>query len=149
MPALVSNRKARFDYEIMETLDAGIELLGFETKALRAGQGSLDGSRVTARGAEAYLMNASITPLQPKNTPDDYDPARNRRLLLTKKEIAQIEKAEGTKGLTIVPLEVYNKGRWIKVKIAIVRGKKKFDKRETLKRKQSDRDIQRTLKNEY
>ena len=146
MPTLVSNRKARFDYEILETLDAGIELLGFETKALRGGQGSLDGARVTARGGEAYLMNASITPLQPKNTPEDYEPGRNRRLLLTKKEIGEIEKAEGTKGLTIVPLEVYNTKRWFKVKIAIVRGKKKFDKRETLKRRESDRDIQRLMK---
>ena len=144
---LIHNKKAGFNYEIMETLDAGIELLGFEVKALRGKHGSLEGAHVVVRGKEAFIVGSSIPPFQPKNTPTDYDPERNRRLLLTKKEIASLAgsaTAKG-KGLTIVPLSVYNVGRKIKVKIALVRGKKKFDKRETIKR----RDINRETRREF
>lgn len=154
MTTLITNRKATFNHEILETLDAGIELFGFEVKAIRAGQGSLEGAHVTVRGAEAFLIGASIPAYQPKNTPTDYEPDRNRRLLLTKKEISSLAGGAGSavggkgsgKGLTIVPLSVYNSGRKIKVKIAIVRGKKKFDKRETIKKRDTDRDIRRELK---
>jgi SsrA-binding protein len=82
------------------------------------------------------------------NTPKDHDPVRNRKLLLTKKEIANLAENEGKKGLTIVPISVYNKGRKIKVEVAVVRGKKKFDKRETLKKRDTDREIRRTLKSQ-
>lgn len=145
---LIENRKARFNYEILETFEAGIELLGFEVKAVKGKQGSLDGSYVTLRGSEAFLMNANIPPYQPKNTPDSYDPKRIRRLLLTKKEIRELVGTERQKGLTIVPLEMYNKGRTIKVRLGLVRGKKKFDKRETIKKRETDREIRRTLKYE-
>ncbi len=143
---LIYNKKAHFDYELLEKFTAGIELLGFEVKSLRQKQGSLEGAYVSVRGGEAYLINASIPPFQPGNTPKDYDPMRNRRLLLTKKEIALLAANESKKGLTIVPVSVYNHGRKIKGEIAIARGKKKFDKRETLKARETEREIRRTLK---
>src|SRR3989338_5343782 len=103
---LIQNKKAHFDYEILEKLTAGIELFGFGVKSLRNRQGSLEGSYVTVRGGEAYLMNANIPPFQPNNTPKNYDPVRNRRLLLTKKEIVILEVIENKKGLTIIPISV-------------------------------------------
>lgn len=146
--ALIENKKARFNYEILTAYESGIELLGHEVKSIRAKQGSLEGAYVIIRGNEAFLINAFIPPYQPKNTPKEYDPKRNRKLLLTKKEIADLADAENKKGLTIIPLSVYNKGRKIKVEIAIARGKKKYDKRETLKKRESEREMRRTLKNE-
>ncbi len=147
MPAYVKNNKAFFNYEITEKLVAGIELFGFEVKALRSGQGSLEGSYVTVRGAEAFLIGVNIPPFQQKNTPKEYDPLRNRKLLITKKEIEKLGEIEKKKGLTIVPISVYNAGRKIKVELGIARGKKQFDKRETIKKRDSDREIRRTLKN--
>ncbi len=147
--ALANNRKVYFDYEILETITAGIELLGLEVKSLRTHPAGLDGAYITIRGGEAYMMQMSIPPYQPSNTPVDYDPTRIRKLILTKQEIrklADIESAKG--GLTIVPLRVYSKGRKMKVDIAVVRGKKKYDKRETIKKRETDRDIRRTLKGE-
>lgn len=145
---LIENRKAKFDYEILESFDAGIVLAGTEVKSLRSGQGSLEGSRVTIRGGEAFLIGATIPPYQVKNAPKDFESIRNRKLLLTKKEIAQLSGVESKKGLTIVPISVYNKGKKLKVSIATVRGKKKFDKRESIKKREAERDIARTLKNE-
>jgi len=146
MAHYAENRKARFDYEILEKYEAGIELLGTEVKSVRGGQMSLEGAFVIIRGGEAFLINANIPPYQIKNAPKDYDPLRNRKLLLTKKEIAELARSEKNKSLTIVPISVYNKGRKIKVEIALVKGKKKFDKRETLKKRDTDREIRRTLK---
>lgn len=143
---LIQNKKAYFNYEILEKMEAGIELLGFEVKSLKKGQGSLEGSHVTVRGNEVFVINMQIPPYQPTNTPKDYDPTQNRRLLLTKKEISRLSGEENQKGLTIVPLSVYNKGRKLKLEIAIVRGKKKYDKRETIKKRDVERDIRRTLK---
>lgn len=144
---LIQNKKAHFNYEILEKMEAGIELLGFEVKSLKKGQGSLEGSHITIRGKEAFVINMQIPPYQPANTPKDYDPVRNRRLLLTKNEINNLAGAEGQKGLTIVPISVYNKGRKIKLEIAIVRGKKKYDKRESIKKRDVEREIRRDLKN--
>lgn len=146
--SLADNKKVFFDYEILETLSAGIELLGMEVRSLRTHSATLDGAYVTIRGGEAFLMQAGIPPYQPSNTPADYDPLRVRKLLLTKKEIRTLGDTESTKGLTIVPIKVYNKGKKVKVDIAIVRGKKKFDKREAIKKRETDRDIRRTLKGE-
>lgn len=129
-------------------MEAGIELLGFEVKSLKKGQGSLEGAHVAVRLNEVYVINMQIPPYQPANTPKDYDPLRNRKLLVTKKEIERLFKEGEQKGLTIVPLSVYNKGRKLKVEIAVVRGKKKYDKRETIKKRDTEREIRRTLKNE-
>ena len=146
MAHYAENRKARFNYEILEKYEAGIELLGTEVKSVRGGQMSLEGAFVIARGGEAYLINANIPPYQPKNAPRDYDPLRNRKLLLTKKEIAALAGSEKNKSLTIVPISVYNKSKKIKVEIALVKGKKKFDKRETIKKRDIDREIRREYK---
>lgn len=144
--ALVDNSKARFNYEILETFEAGLELLGFEVKSLKMGRGELAGARVLVRAGEAFVIGFSIPPYQVGNTPEDYDPARTRRLLLNKRQIAELAKAEETKGLTIIPLSVYNKGTKLKVSIGIARGKKKYDKRETIKKRDVERELGRTLK---
>lgn len=143
MSELLRNKKVHFDYEILDRFEAGLELLGHEVKSLRLHQGSLEGAYITIRGAEAFIINMSIPPYQVNNL-KDYDPLRLRKLLLTKDEIVRLGAAE--KGLTIVPVAVYNKGRKIKIEIATVRGKKKFDKRETMKKKDAQREIDRTLK---
>ena len=144
--AILDNKKALFSYEPIEKYEAGIELLGFEVKSLRAGKGSLAGCYVSIKGGEAWLLGATISPYQMGNTPADYVPTRPRRLLLSKKELEQLTRGSERDGLTIVPLSMYNKGRKIKVELALSRGKKKHDKRETLKRRDSNREIERTLK---
>lgn len=146
MANYAENRKARFDYEIIEKYETGIELLGTEVKSVRRGQMSLEGAFVIVRGGEAFIINANIPPFQPKNAPSDYDPLRNRKLLLTKKEISELAGNEKNKSLTIVPISVYNKNRKIKVKIALVKGKKKTDKRQTIQKRETDREIRREYK---
>ncbi|KKQ34615.1 MAG: SsrA-binding protein [Candidatus Nomurabacteria bacterium GW2011_GWB1_37_5] len=148
MPTLIENKKARFDYEILEKFDAGIELQGFEVKSIKNNQGKLEGAFVIIRGGEAYLMGVQIPPYQAKNTPPQYDPLRNRKLLLTKKEIAELLGKEKAKGLTIIPISMYTKGRKIKVSLAVVKGKKKFDKRETIKKRETEREIRREMRHE-
>ena len=144
---LVQNKKAHLNYEFLDRFEAGLELHGYEVKSLRRGQGTLDGARVIARGGEAYLVGASIPAFQPANAPKDYNSERPRRLLLHTKEIAQVASAEGAKGLTIIPISVYNKGRSLKLELAIARGKKKYDKRADLKKREAKRAAERTLKN--
>lgn len=143
---VLENKRVGFDFSILEEIEAGLDLHGFEVKSLRKGLGSLKGSRVVARGGEAYLVGATIPPFQVANAPKSYDPERSRRLLLNQKEIAHISSAEGEKGLTIVPLKVYNKGRNLKLLIAIARGKKKEDKRQSIRAREEKRRISRTLK---
>ncbi len=142
----IKNKKAFFNYEITEKYTAGVELLGYEVKSVKNGHGSLEGAYVIIRGGEAFLTGATIPPYQPGNTPEGYDPLRVRRLLLQKKELKELAEAGQTAGLTIVPLSMYNKGRYVKVDIAIGRGKKQFDKRESIKKRETDIDIRRTLK---
>ncbi len=144
---LLENKKVHLRFAILETFQAGMELTGSETKSLRSKLGSLEGSRVVVRNGEAYLVGATIPPYQIANTEITYDPERTRRLLLNKKELHEIAEAEDRKGLTVVPIEVYNAGRYIKIRIAIVRGKGKADKREDLKKKDAEREISRVLKN--
>lgn len=146
MANYAENRKARFDYEIMEKYETGIELLGIEVKSVRGGRMSLEGAFVVVRGGEAYLINSNIPPYQPKNAPKDYDPLRNRKLLLTKKEIQELGGSEKNKSLTIVPISVYNKNRKIKVQIAMVKGKKTRDKRASIQKRETDRDIRREFR---
>lgn len=146
MAVLIKNKKATFDYEILERFEAGIELFGYEVKSIKNNRGNIEGGHITIRGGETFLLNANIPPYQPANTPDSYNPERNRRLLLTKKEIGKLAEFEAKKGLTIVPISMYTKGGKIKVEIAVVRGKKKFDKRETIKKKDIQRDIEREVK---
>ncbi len=144
--SLIFNKKASFDYEILEKFEAGVEFLGFEVKSVQMKRGSLEGARVIIRGGEAFLIGASIPAFQPKNAPKSYEPDRTRRLLLKKSEISRLADAEGQKGLTVIPISLYNKHRKIKAEIAIVRGKKKYDKRETIKKRDTEREMARTLK---
>ena len=143
--ARTRNKKAFFDYEILKTFTAGIELLGLEVKSARAGSMSLQGAFIVVRGGEAYLVGADIPAYQPKNAPEDYDALRPRKLLLSKGEIKELQTAESAQGLTIVPLSVYNKGRFLKLDLAIAKGKKKFDKRQAIKKRDVERDLKRTL----
>jgi len=145
--SLIENKKARLNYDILEEYEAGLELLGGEVKSLRLGHGKLDGAHVIVRGKEAYLVGAHIPPYQPGNGDTSYDPARSRKLLLTKRELSALLGADSQKGLTIVPLKVYNKGKVLKVLIALARGRKKYDKRAVLKERDTKREIERTLKN--
>lgn len=144
MANYVENTKARFNYEIRDEYEAGIELLGNEVKSLRQKHGRIEGAHVIVRGGEAFLVGMDLPPYQPHNAGVTYDPQRTRRLLLKKTEIKDLSELE--KGLTIVPLALYNKGTKIKVKIAIVHGKKKFDKRETIKKRETSREMSRVYK---
>jgi len=147
--SLIKSKKVYFNYELLDKYSAGLELLGTEVKALRAGHGSLEGAYIKLINEQAVLIGATIPPFQVGNAPEDYDTNRPRNLLLTKKELTEIKKKLETRGLTLVPISVYNKGRKLKLDLAIARGKKEFDKRETIKKRETDRDIRRTLKNKY
>jgi SsrA-binding protein len=144
--ALITHKRARFDYDILDTFEAGISLLGTEVKSLRGGQGKLDGAYVVIRGGEALLVGASIPAFQKKNVSPSYDPERPRTLLLTHKQIMELEQKSEKQGLTIVPISLYNKGRLLKLEIAIARGKKKTDKRQSIMKRETDRNIRRELK---
>ncbi len=144
MANYVENTKARFNYEILDDYEGGIELLGTEVKSIRQGQGRIDSAHVIVRGNEVFVMGMDIPPYQKLNVGPAYDPMRTRKLLLTKKEIKKLADLE--KGLTIVPLSLYNKGTKIKIKIAVVKGKKKFDKRATIKDRETDREVHRVIK---
>ncbi len=146
--ALIENKKAYMNYEILEEIEAGLELLGGEVKSLRQGQGKLEGAHAVVRGGEAYLVGAHVPPYQPSNTAESYDANRTRKLLLTKAEIAKLAEYEGQKGLTIVPLRVYNKGRNLKLALGIAKGRKKYDKRAVLKERDTRREMDRSLKNQ-
>jgi SsrA-binding protein len=143
---LLSNKKALLRFAIEETFSAGLSLTGGEVKSLREKNGSLDGARVVVRGGEAFLVGMTIPSYQAKNTAKEYEADRPRKLLLSKREIAQLSEAESRKGLTVVPIEVYNTKRLLKVRVAIVHGKNKADRREDLKKRDADRENRRTLK---
>ena len=151
---LIEHKKARLNYEILKEFEAGLELLGHEVKSLRGRHGKLEGSHIVVRPSgrkgsyEAYVVGMSIPPYQAANTEKEYEPERTRKLLLSKNELAELSAAEGQKGLTVVPLAVYSKGSKLKVKIAIARGRKVYDKRNVLKERDTKRDIERTLKNQ-
>ena len=143
---LLENKKAFFDYEILEKYEAGISLFGFEVKSLKNKRGSLAGSRVLIRGGEPFVVGLEIPAYPIKNSPKDYDPQRTRRLLLLKKEIKYLSGKEGLTGLTLVPISLYNKGGLVKLKFGLMRGLKKSDKREKIKKREAKRHIERTLK---
>lgn len=133
------NKKAFFDYEILETLEAGIELKGHEVKAVKAGKVSIKGSYVKIINNEAFLLGATVSPYQPSNIVGEYDEKRDRKLLLNRKELDYLLAKEKERGLTIVPIKLYNKGGKVKLEIGIARGKKKYDKREKIKEREFER----------
>ena len=148
MADYVQNKKAHFDYEFLEQYEAGVVLAGYEAKSIRANKASLTGAYVIIRGGEAYLVNASISPYQVANTPKGYDPERARKLLLSKKQLAELELGSEKQGLTIVAVRWYNNKRKIKLGIALARGKMQADKRETLKARDTKREIDRIMKSQ-
>ena len=143
---LAENRKARFEFEILEAFEAGLELFGFEVKAIKSRKMSLEGSYVFPRRGEFYLVGATVATYQPKNTPKDYDQTRERRLLLHKKEIDYLIGKAAAKGLTILPIRVYTKGSVIKLEIAVARRLKQRDQRAKIMEREGKRKIERTLK---
>ena len=141
----VVNRRARYDYSLLEKFEVGIALTGPEVKSVKASNLSLNEGFVKMIGGEAWLLNAYINPY-PYADNRDYDPKRNRKLLLHKNELLKLSQQTKEKNLTIVPVSCYTKGRKIKLEIALARGKKKYDKREVKKRKAIEREIEQTLK---
>ena len=139
--ALAVNRRARYDYEILETYEAGMVLRGYEVKAIKTGHVSLKGSYVTIKNNEAYLINTFIPPYQKANTPNDYDPERSRKLLLNKAEIKSLIGKSKRKGLTLVPLKIYTKKSILKLEFGIGKGKRQIDKREVIKKRQTEREL--------
>lgn len=134
------NRKARFDYEILETLEAGIVLTGSEVKSLRAGGVQLKDSYVAFKGHEAYLQNAHINEYRASSY-NNHHPERLRKLLLSKSELAKLSGQVQEKKLTCVPLKIYFKNGWVKLELALVRGKSHGDKRESTKKREAQREI--------
>ena len=149
------NKKATFDYEILEKYEAGLVLIGQEVKSIKTGHMHLAGAYVVIRGggnshpraaAEPLLIGAKIPPYQPKNAPADYNPEQPRKLLLNKKEINYLMGKVNERGFSLIPLKVYEQNGRIKLEFALARGKKKFDKKEKIKKRDVQRDIQRALK---
>jgi SsrA-binding protein len=144
MRIISKNKKAYFSYNIQEKLEAGISLTGQEVKSIKAGRINLAGSYAILKAGEVFLTGANIPPYQPKNAPPDYNPERARKLLLKKAEIKYLIGKTQQKGLTIVPLMVYTKAGKIKLELGIVKGKSTPDKRKTIKKRETDRQLERT-----
>ena len=149
MEVLADNKKAYFNYNILEKFEAGLALTGHEVKSIRTGHLSLQGSYVIIRGEEAYLLNATISPFQPKNAPKNYDPARTRKLLLHKHEILSLIGKTKQKGLTLVPISVYTKKANLKLEFGLARGKRQIDKRDKIIKRETKREIDRDIRGKY
>ena len=146
MNILAENKKAYFNYQIADKFEAGIALQGQEVKSLKTRGISLAGSYVVIRNGELFWVGATIPPYQPKNAPADYEAERSRKLLLTKIEIKSLLGKAKEKGLTLIPLRVYTKNAKIKLEFGVAKGKKKADKRETIRKREVQKDIERELK---
>jgi SsrA-binding protein len=146
MSDLASNQRAFFDYEIQDKFEAGLVLSGQEVKSIKNGHVSLKGSYVTLKGDEAYLINAYVSPYPMAGPLLHYEPTRSRKLLLHRQELRQLIGKTKQKGSTLVPLKIYVKHGKIKLEFGIGVGKKKFDKRESIKKREVERQIERALK---
>jgi len=154
MKVLAENKKAYFDYEILEKFEAGLALIGQEVKSIKTRGLNMAGTYVViqqsrAKKPEFYWVGANIPPYQPNNAPAGYEPQRFRKLLLRKEEIQYLIGKSKQRGLTMVPLKVYTNDSIIKLEFALVRGKKKADKRETIKKREADREIRRAIKGNF
>jgi len=152
MPILAVNKKASFDYEILDKYEAGLVLFGHEVKAIRNSQVSLKGSFISLRSKnghpELYLINCQVSPYKHSGKLLDYDQRRERKLLLKKLEIKHLLGKKQEEGLTLIPLKIYTNHSFLKLEFAIARGKKKYDKRETIKKREVDRRL-RSLTKRY
>ncbi len=144
MQILALNKKANFDYEIFEKFEAGIILSGFETKAAKVGKFNIVGSYGQIKNGEVWLINSSIDPYQPDNTPKDYTPQRTRKLLLHKKEINYLIGKLNQKFL-LIPTKVYLKNNFIKLELALAKPRKKYDKRELIKKREIQKEIKKII----
>jgi len=150
MPALATNKKANFDYELKEKYEAGLVLLGHEVKAARAGQVSLKGSyisiKTTSGVPELYLVNCQISRYKPAGPLPDYNDRRDRKLLLKRQEISHLLGKKQEEGLTLIPLKLYTNHSFLKLEFAVARGKKKYDKRESIKKREVERSLRSLTK---
>ena len=144
---IADNRQARYLYEILETYEAGIQLTGTEVKSIRAGKANLQDGYASIRDNEAWLLNVHISPYNASGQYFNHEPRRSRKLLLHRDEIRKLIGKTEQQGLTLVPLKMYLKNGWVKISIALGKGKKIHDKRETIKKRQDQREMQRAMKN--
>ncbi len=145
MKIFSENKKAYFNYEILEKFEAGLVLVGTEVKSIRGGHIALAGSYVVLRDKEAFLIGAKIPAYQPKNAPAGYNPERQRKLLLNKKEINYLIGKTKVKGFSLIPLKIYENNGRIKLEFGLAKGKRKYDKKEKIKKRDVEREINREL----
>lgn len=143
--SIARNKRARFDYEVLEQWEAGIVLTGTEVKSLRAGRATINEAYGVVKDGELWLLNMHVPPYEQGNQ-FNHEPTRTRKLLLRRREVRRLIGAVERQGLTLVPLELYFKGSHAKVRLALARGKKAHDKRETIRRREGEREIARALK---
>jgi SsrA-binding protein len=146
MGILAENRKAKFDYNILETFQAGLVLNGQEVKSIRLGRMNLTGSYVILQKGELFLVGSQVPPYQPKNASAGYDAGRSRKLLVRKQELNSLIGKSRERGLTLLPLKVYTQKHKIKLEFALAKGQKKYDKREKIKKREAEREIEREMK---
>ncbi len=149
MKVITENKKAYFNYEILEKFEAGLVLIGQEVKSIKLGRINLAGAYVVLREEEVFLIGANVPPYQPKNAPKNYNLKRARKLLLTKKEIKYLIGKSKQKGLTMIPLMIYTRKGKIKIEFGLGKGKRKFDKREAIKKREIGREIRRNIGREF
>jgi len=149
MKILAINKRANYDYEILEKLEAGLVLKGYEVKSIKTRHISLKGAYVAIIGGEAFLINANIPAYQPLNMPKNYEPTRSRKILLRRSQIKSFIGRISQKGLTLTPIKVYSKGKLVKIEIGLGKGKRKIDKREKIIERETRRKIERELKNRH
>jgi SsrA-binding protein len=145
---IVTNRKARHDYIILETMEAGLLLQGTEVKSMRAGKVNLKDSYAKFQNNELYLVGMHVSPYEHGNV-FNHDPERERKLLLNRKEIRRLFGKIQIQGMTLVPLKLYFKNSWVKVELALVKGKHDYDRRHDIAKREADREIKRVMKNKH
>lgn len=145
MAALTVNKRASYDYDILEKFEGGLMLTGAEVKSVKGGHAQLKGAFLEIHNGELWLKNAHISKYAPEGD-KPYDPSRNRKVLVHRRELKRLTGKAQTDGLTIVPLSVYTRGSLVKLEFALARGKKRFEKRETIKKREIERDLRQRMK---
>lgn len=148
MNTRISNKKATFNFEILEKFEGGLQLTGFEVKSLRDGKAKLDGSFIISKGGELFLKNAEISPYQANNIPKGFEQGRLIKILVNKKDIMKLSQKVDKERLALIPLAIYPKGKKLKIEFALAKGKKKSDKRQSIKKREDNIEIMRTIKGE-
>ena len=149
MKTFAFNKRANYDYEILEKIEGGLVLKGYEVKSVKAGHISLKGAFVTVKDNEAFLTNSNISAYQPLNMPDSYDPERSRKVLIRRSQLKSLIGKVKQKGLTLVPIRIYSKHGLVKLEFGVGKGKRKIDKREDIKKREDKVKIRRMLRDKY